>query len=134
MDEPGFRLRDANVTIIGLGLMGGSLALSLKGNCRSLKALDVDLHTLELARQLEIVHTASSDPSEVLADADLIILACPVLDIVGWLERLPDEIQQPCVVLDIGSSKEKIVAAMQALPDNFDPIGGMLFVERKGFH
>ncbi len=40
MDEPGFKIEDANIAIIGLGLMGGSLALMLKDRCRHLSALD----------------------------------------------------------------------------------------------
>ena len=124
MDKPGFALKDANIAIIGLGLMGGSLALSLKERCRLLSALDSHHLTLELARRQEIVHLADSDPAKVLADADLVILACPVPAIIEWLGRLPDYIQHPCIVLDIGSSKRTIVAALEALPSNFDPIGG----------
>ena len=105
MDEPGFKLKNANIAIIGLGLMGGSLAFSLKDRCRRLSALDVDLPTLEFARQQKIVHYAGSDPVEILADADLVILACPVPAIVDWINRLPGFIQHPCIVLDIGSSK-----------------------------
>ena len=124
MDKPGFALKNANVAIIGLGLMGGSLALSLKERCRRLSAYDPHLPTLELARRQEITHVADSDPTRVLADPDLVILACPVPAIVDWLQRLPEYIQHPCIVLDIGSSKRTIVAALKALPDNFDPIGG----------
>ena len=124
MDEPGFRLKDANIAIIGLGLMGGSLALSLKPRCRRLSAYDPDLATLELARRQEIVHVADSDPAKILAEADLVILACPVPAILDWLRRLPEYIQDPCIVLDIGSFKRTIVAALEALPANFDPIGG----------
>ena len=62
MDEPGFTLKDAKVAIIGLGLMGGSLALSLKERCHRLSALDTHLPTLELARCQAIVHLADSDP------------------------------------------------------------------------
>jgi prephenate dehydrogenase len=122
--EPGFALKDANISLIGLGLMGGSLALSLKERCRHLSALDTHLPTLELARRQEIVHLADSDPTKVLASADLVILACPVPAILEWLGRLPDHIQRPCIVLDIGSSKRTIVAALETLPINFDPIGG----------
>ena len=86
MDKPGFTLKDANIAIIGLGLMGGSLALSLKERCRRLSAFDPHLPTLELARRQEIVHLADSDPAKILADADLVILACPVPAIVDWLE------------------------------------------------
>ncbi len=124
MDKPGFSLKDANIAVVGLGLMGGSLALSLKGRCRFLTALDPHLPTLELARRQQIVHLASSDPAKTLADADLVILACPVPAIVDWLHRLPEFIRRPCIVLDIGSSKRTIVAALEGLPANFDPIGG----------
>ncbi len=124
MDKPGFSLKDANVAIIGLGLMGGSLALSVKPRCRRLSALDPDLATLELARRQEIVHVAESDPAKALAEADLVILACPVPTILDWIRRLPDYIQHPCIVLDLGSSKRTIVAALETLPANFDPLGG----------
>lgn len=124
MDKPGFALDHAKIAIIGLGLMGGSLALSLKPRCRRLSAYDPDQSTLELARRQAIVDDADSDPAKILSQADLVILACPVPAILDWLERLPGYIQQPCIVLDIGSSKRTIVAALDALPANFDPIGG----------
>jgi len=124
VDRSGFSLNDANIAVIGLGLMGGSIALSLKEQCRHLNALDIHLPTLKLAQELEIVHTASSDPVEILANANLVILACPISSIMNWLNRLPDYIQHPCIILDVGSSKQTIIAAMEALPENFDPIGG----------
>ena len=123
-NESDFSLDNANIAIIGLGLMGGSLALSLKGHCHNLSALDDHLPTLKLARNDEIVDLASSDPVEVLPDVDLVILACPIPAILSWLKRLPDYIQHPCIVLDIGSTKHNITAALEAMPGNFDPIGG----------
>ena len=68
MNKSDFSLEDANIAIIGLGLMGGSIALSLKEQCCHLSALDIHLSTLELAQELEIVHTASSNPVELLAN------------------------------------------------------------------
>ena len=122
--ESNFKIEDANISIIGLGLMGGSLALSLKPRCRRLSAYDPDPATLELALRQEIVHVADGDPATILAGADLVILACPVPAILDWLRSLPDYIQGPCIVLDIGSSKRTIVAALESLPANFDPLGG----------
>lgn len=122
--EPDFNLKNANIALIGLGLMGGSLALSLKPRCRHLSAFDPDPATLELARRQEIVHRADSDPANALAGADLVILACPVPAILDWIRRLPEYIQHPCIVLDIGSSKRTIVVELESLPANFDPIGG----------
>jgi prephenate dehydrogenase len=124
MDKHGFTLKNANIALIGLGLMGGSLALSLKPRCRRLSAYDLDQATLELARRQEIVHMAESDPAKILVDADLVILACPVPSILYWIGRLPEYIHGPCIVLDIGSSKRAIVHALESLPANFDPIGG----------
>ena len=124
MDKPGFLLKEANIALIGLGLMGGSLALSFKERCRRLSAYDPNPSTLELARRQEIVHRAESDPAKALADADLVILACPVPSIIAWTERLPEYVQHPCIVLDIGSSKRTIVAGLETLPSNFDPVGG----------
>lgn len=124
MDEPGFKLKDANVTIIGLGLMGGSLALSLKGRCRLLNGLDINPSVLQLAQRDQVVDKAASDARELLTETDLVILACPVPAILEWLKRLSDFISHDCIVLDIGSSKRAIMAVMDALPDNFDPIGG----------
>lgn len=124
MDEGGFSLGDANVAIIGLGLMGGSLALSLKKHCGKLSALDPHIATLALAHRRNIVDVADSDPEKILADADLVVLACPVPAILDWVQRLPDYIQHPCIVIDIGSTKRAIVTAFDTLPANFDPIGG----------
>jgi prephenate dehydrogenase len=124
VDKHGFALKNANIALIGLGLMGGSLALSLKPRCRRLSAYDPDQATLELARRQEIVHVAESDPAKILADADLVILACPVPSILYWIGRLPEYIQGACIVLDIGSSKRTIVHALESLPANFDPLGG----------
>ncbi|MEJ2485289.1 MAG: prephenate dehydrogenase [Anaerolineales bacterium] len=124
MDNPDFILKDAKIVLIGLGLMGGSLALSLKGRCSRLSALDLHQPTLDLALRQEVVHIAGTDPANILSDADLVILSCPVPAILDWVERLPDYIQHPCIVLDIGSTKRAIVAAFESLPSNFDPIGG----------
>lgn len=122
--EDGFRLQDSKIAIIGLGLMGGSLALALKGKCAALYAVDSHPATLELALTNQIVDRTDSDPATLLPQADLIILATPVLAIIDLLKELPALTQNPCIVLDLGSTKKNIVEAMSALPERFDPIGG----------
>ena len=122
--EDGFRLPDANIAIIGLGLMGGSLALALKGKCAALYGIDSNLATLERALEEKVVDRAEDDPARLLPHADLVIVATPVPAIIDWLQKLPSFVQKPCIVLDLGSTKRDIVAAMSALPENFDPIGG----------
>jgi len=124
MDNSTFSLENANLAIVGLGLMGGSLALSLKDRCKHIAALDPDDEVISCALEKKIVHRASSEPKEILENADIVVLACPVRTIIEWVRRLPDHISQPCVVMDLGSTKARIMNAYDGLPDNFHPVGG----------
>ncbi len=122
--EDDFSLQHANIAIIGLGLMGGSLALALRKYCSAIFGCDLDLAILEAARERQIVDLADVDPAKILPGADAVILAAPVMGILRLLEALPCVMPDPCIVMDIGSTKEAIVAAMAQLPQRFDPIGG----------
>src|SRR5512138_1027147 len=122
--EDGFRLQHAKIAIVGLGLMGGSLALALKGKCAALYGIDSQPATLALALDKQIVDQADSDPARLLPQADLVILATPVPVIIDFIQKLPSFIQSSCVVLDLGSTKRDITQAMTSLPERFDPIGG----------
>lgn len=114
----------ARVAILGLGLMGGSLALALRGHCASLLGLDTDPQVVAQALASGVVDQASTLPQDVLHQADLLVLAAPVRGIIDILKRLPDWRPEPAVVMDVGSTKAEILAAMQALPERFDPVGG----------
>jgi prephenate dehydrogenase len=122
--EPDFNLSESKIAIFGLGLMGGSLALALKGKCAALYGVDPHPATLELALAQKIVDHAESDPAKLPPEVDLVILAAPVPAILDLLERLPSSISNPCIVMDLGSTKRLIVEAMAKLPERFDPIGG----------
>lgn len=124
MLQPDFNLGESKIAIIGLGLMGGSLALGLKGKCTALYGCDPHLPTLELALSQHIVDYADSDPAKLLPNADLVILAAPVPAILTLLEKLPAYASNPCIIMDLGSTKKLIVEAMSRLPERFDPIGG----------
>jgi prephenate dehydrogenase len=122
--EDGFRLQDSKIAIIGLGLMGGSLALALRGKCATLYGIDSDRATLELATARQVVDQGDTNPENLARQADLVILATPVPAIIDFIQKLPLLLQTPCIVLDLGSTKKAIVQAMSFLPENFDPIGG----------
>ena len=122
--EAGFRLQDSKIAIIGLGLMGGSLAMALKGKCAALYGIDSHHPTLELALSKNIVDHADTDPANFLPHVDLIVLALPIPALMDFLQILPSLTQNPGIVLDLGSTKREIVQAMSTLPDRFDPIGG----------
>lgn len=124
MPQPDFNLAESRIAIIGLGLMGGSLALGLRGKCAALYGIDPHLPTLELALSQHIVDYADSDPARLLPEADLVILSAPVPAILTLLEKLPSFTPNPCIVMDLGSTKRLVVEAMTKLPKRFDPIGG----------
>jgi len=124
MSQPDFNLAESKIAIIGLGLMGGSLALGLRGKCAALYGCDPHLPTLELALSQHIVDYADSDPAKLLPEVDLVILSAPVPAILTLLEKLPTYTSNPCIVMDLGSTKRLIVDSMSRLPERFDPIGG----------
>jgi prephenate dehydrogenase len=122
--EDGFQLQNSRIAIVGLGLMGGSLALALKGKCAALYGIDPDHATIELAIANRIVDEAAHDPAGILSKADLVILAVPVSEITGFIQKLSSFIRTPCIVFDLGSTKRDILNEMATLPENFEPIGG----------
>jgi prephenate dehydrogenase len=124
MSQPDFILAESKIAIIGLGLMGGSLALGLRGKCAALYGCDPHLPTIELALSQHIVDYADSDPAKLLPEVDLVILSAPVPAILTLLEQLPTYTSNPCIVMDMGSTKRLIVESMSRLPERFDPIGG----------
>jgi len=98
--------------------------MALRGKCASLVGIDRDPQALSLARRLNLVDQASSQPKELLPGADLVILATPLRAILTLLHELPALHPGEAVVLDLGSTKVEVVEAMQSLPERFDPIGG----------
>lgn len=112
------------VCIVGLGLMGGSLAMALRGRVSTIIGVDANAHTSQMALEQQIVHRATADLAEGISHADLLILATPVRSILQLLAELPRLRPDGCLVLDIGSTKQVICEAMAELPDSFQAIGG----------
>ncbi len=127
-------LSNCRIAILGLGLMGGSLALRLRGQCQLLLGCDPDPATLALARQWNLADQVSDQPGDILPQADLVILAAPVRVILALLDELPALHPGNAAVLDLGSTKTRIVQRMQTLPERFDVLGGhpMCGKERSG--
>ncbi len=123
MSEPEF-LSQCSVAIVGLGLMGGSLAKALAGKCRRISGVDTDAGAGELAVQQGFITGFSTQLEEILPQADLIVLAAPVRKIIEIIELIPGLHPGQAVILDLGSTKLEICQAFQHLPERFDPLGG----------
>ncbi|MDX1615309.1 MAG: prephenate dehydrogenase [Candidatus Promineifilaceae bacterium] len=117
------RLNESEIAIVGLGLMGGSLAMRLQPRVRRLVAVDTDPQTLQLAHENGVGDVLTNDLQRGLRNADAVVLATPVGAILQILGELPDMRPDGCLVLDIGSTKRQIVAAMELLPEVFAAVG-----------
>ncbi len=123
--------------IIGTGLIGGSLALALKrqGIGGEVLGYDADPRSLETALEMGAIDSACASPDELAARADLVIVAVPVKTIPGVLEAIGPHLKQGALVMDVGSTKEKIVSAAEGtLPPGTVFVGGhpMAGSERQG--
>ena len=127
--QPG-RTREAarpifsKIGIVGLGLIGGSIALKARELWPTSLVIAVDnKDVLEIAMRRYAIDVAADDLI-VLAEADLVVLAAPVKQNIALLAELDEHVRQPAVITDTGSTKRDIVAAAAALPPRFTFIGG----------
>ncbi len=104
--------------------MGGSLALALRGKVGRLTAVDSHAATRQQALQQNLVEGITADFITAARAADLLIFATPVRTILHLLKQLPAIRPDGCLVLDVGSTKAGISAAMSDLPESFAAIGG----------
>jgi prephenate dehydrogenase len=113
-----------NIGIVGLGLIGGSIALRAREIWPTSLVIAVDeKDVLETAMRLHAIDVAADDLI-VLAEADIVILAAPVKQNIALLTDLESNVRKPAVVTDTGSTKREIMTAAAALPPRFTFIGG----------
>src|SRR3982750_922173 len=112
------------IGIVGLGLIGGSIALAARELWPASLVIAVDTKdVLETAMRLHAIDVAADD-LVVLAEADIVILAAPVKQNIAILGNLDEHVRQPAVVTDTGSTKREILAAAAELPPRFTFVGG----------
>lgn len=117
-------LNNFRIGIIGLGLMGGSLALALRGHCAALFGVDTHSETLAFAINHKIIDWGEHSLSQSLNAQDIIILAVPVKAILEIIQILPGLITKETLIMDIGSTKRRIIEAYNRLPGHLSSIGG----------
>ncbi|MEB3189977.1 MAG: prephenate/arogenate dehydrogenase [Snowella sp.] len=109
------------IGIVGLGLIGGSLACDLRTQGHYLLGVSRQIQTCQTAIQRGIVDEAGQN-LERLAETEIIFLCTPIAAIVPTLHKLSPILSPPTLVTDVGSVKGFIVEACTALWPNF--IGG----------
>jgi prephenate dehydrogenase len=130
-------LSDCRVTVVGLGLMGASLCMDLvQGHlCREVRGVAHRAETALRAFFADAVDQATTDLHAGVAGADIVVLATPVRTIVNSMEELGSLLWPGTLVIDMGSTKGAICAAMDQLPKGIQPVGGhpMTGKEQAGF-
>ena len=131
------RLKDCRVAVVGLGLMGASLCMDLTrgGLCREVRGIARRTDTVLDAFFSGAVDLATNDLHTGVLGADIVVLATPVRTILSMLAEIGPLLWPGCLVIDMGSTKAQICAAMERLPNGIQPIGGhpMTGKETAGF-
>ncbi|MDX1674395.1 MAG: prephenate dehydrogenase/arogenate dehydrogenase family protein [Longimicrobiales bacterium] len=99
--------------IIGLGLMGGSLARDLAAAGWRVLGADRDPGTVDAATEAGVI-AGPLDPAAGHAGVDLVVVAVPVRAAPGWVRRLAEELSHGVVVTDVGSTKRSVVEAAES--------------------
>lgn len=117
-------LAECRVAVLGIGLMGGSLAGALRGHCRSVVGIARRSETVEDAVGRGWIDGGGTDPTAILLEVDIVVLATPVRAILRQIREFGPLFADGSLVLDLGSTKREIVEAMAGLPISVQPLGG----------
>ncbi|HEX2206500.1 MAG TPA: prephenate dehydrogenase [Longimicrobium sp.] len=113
MEEDAAPIR--TVAVLGLGLIGGSIARDLAGRGVRVLGWDVDAEALRAAVEDGVVHQPLDEDGTDVDEADAVVLAVPVLAAPEVLRRLAPRLNGVRLVTDAGSTKTSIVRAAEAL-------------------
>src|SRR5438105_12089655 len=105
------------VAILGLGLIGGSLARALVAgdSAESVIGWDSDSETLDAAIRESAIHRAASGPEDAVESADLIVFATPIESTIPLLKSVHMNLKDSAIVTDTGSAKSRIVKESEAI-------------------
>lgn len=114
------------VGILGVGFMGGSLALALKKKFPDACVWGYarNDNSYRRLKKLGILDKVARDLKTVVNDADIVVLALPVREIVNYFRKIVPFLKKGSVVIDLGSSKETIeIQVRKYLPKDIDFVG-----------
>jgi prephenate dehydrogenase len=128
----------ARLCIVGVGLIGGSLAKDLrrKGLCSDIVGCSRKRENLERARELGIVDAYDPDPAKAVQGADMVVLAVPLGAMDQVMSAMRPGLEDDAVVTDVGSAKRSVLEALEAVfgtvPGNFVPAHPIAGTEHSG--
>lgn len=117
----------SKITIVGVGLIGGSFAKGIKqvGLSETVMGYGKNRDNLELGVDLGVIDCYSTDIAEAVADSDLIVLGVPLGAMQSVLEEMKPFLKSDVIITDVGSAKMSVIEAVEAafgyLPPRFVP-------------
>jgi len=114
------------ISIIGVGLIGGSLGLALKEKHLNFKIIGIDKQKIiKKAIARGAIHEGTVNLEEGIKEADIIIIATPVKTILNILTQINPFLKKGCLVTDTGSTKQQIIQkANKVLSEDVFFVGG----------
>jgi prephenate dehydrogenase len=116
-EAPDGPLKCNKVAILGVGLIGGSLGLALRGSgfAGEVAGWDIDEAVSNAGLQRGALDAVSGNPEDAVQDADLIILAVPISATIPLLMTVVPFLTDDAVVTDVGGTKARIVREAEAI-------------------
>ena len=114
------------ITIIGVGLLGGSFGMAVRkaGAADHVAGVDLDRATLDRALERGAIDEGFLELAEGVAAAEVVVLATPVRSILELLPVLAPVLGRETILFDLGSTKEAIVSAVAGLAGIRRYVGG----------
>lgn len=118
------------ITIIGLGLIGGSVGLALRrwsaqhNNALNITGYDADMDKQSLAKKMGVVDATTWSLGDAVANADVVIIATPVGAMKEIFSDIGPHLKQGAIVTDTGSTKTNMLEWAASLPSHVAFVGG----------
>ena len=126
------------LTVIGVGLIGGSLARALKdaGVVDEVVGCGRDKDQLQQAIDLGVINKYETDVAKSVVGSDVVVVAVPVGAMESVFRQLKNAVSGKAVITDVGSTKGSVISALRAtygeVPDNFVPGHPIAGTEKTG--
>lgn len=110
--------------VIGLGLIGASFAAALREAGYVVTGYDHSQQAASTALTQQTIDSVAPTAQAAVQDAELVVLAIYVRGIIELLPQIEPTLEAGCLVMDVASTKQDVVTAMNGLPDRVQVIGG----------
>ncbi|MFZ5985623.1 MAG: prephenate dehydrogenase/arogenate dehydrogenase family protein [Bacillota bacterium] len=128
---------DKKISIIGLGLIGGSIARALRErlNILDITAVDQNIESLNLALKEGYIVRGFLELNEFVYSSDIVFICTPVKSTLEYIDILRDKVKPGCIITDTASTKREIVDYIDSLDNPPCFVGGhpMAGTEKTGF-